>query len=241
MSRISGLIATLLLTAATAAAEPYWIEWTGDTFPETEGWTRFSSDPPAERWLEDGKLFIDSRADWFITEEYWYPRPGMMTLEEGETFVYRWRVKVDEVIVELDPGAGLRTDDQREVVFALGEDRIISFYEPDKYASFAPGEWHEFLFESSDMQTYSLYMDSELAWEGTFFDSLFSGAGVSWGDTWSHRSLSEWDHVEFGILPEPVPALSVLLLCLLWLPRRSAAPDVRSAHRRPLTVRRTPS
>ena len=215
------IVLLFAVTSVVAPAETYWVEWTGDAFPETEGWTRFTSDPPAERWLEDGSLFIDSRADWFISEEYWYPRPGMMTLEEGETFVYRWRVKVDEVIVEIDPGVGLMSDDDFTVIFLLATDHVISFYEPEKYASFAPGEYHEFLFESSDMQTYSLYIDSELAFEGAFFDSLFSGAGVSWGDITTHRSLSEWDHVEFGIVPEPASGLGLLMLCVLSLPKRS--------------------
>ena len=223
MSRISGLIATLLLTAATAAAEPYWIEWTGDTFPETEGWTRFSSDPPAERWLEDGKLFIDSRADWFITEEYWYPRPGMMTLEEGETFVMSWRVKVDEIIGTIDPGVGIRTDDQYAIAFALGVDHIYSTYEWPKGAPFAPGEWHEFLFESPDMQTYNLYIDSQLAFQGLFSETYFEDPGMGWGDTGSHRSLSQWHYVQFGIVPQPASGLGLLLAYLLWLPRRSAA------------------
>lgn len=217
------VVVMFAIAPSVASAETYWVEWTGDAYPETEGWTRYSSDPPAERWLEDGSLFIDSRADWFISEEYWYPGPGMMTLEEGETFVYRWRVKIDEVTVDIDPGVGLMSDEDFTVVFLLATDHVISFYEPEKYASFAVGEYHEFLFESFDMQTYSLYIDSGLAFEGTFFDSSFSGAGVSWGDITTHRSLSEWDYVEFGVVPEPGSGLGLLLLCILWLSKRSMA------------------
>ena len=211
------------LAATIAHAEPYWVEWTGDTFPETEGWTRYSSDPPAERWLDDGKLFIDSRADWFMSEHYWFPRPGMMTLADNETFVYRWCVRVDEVTVDEDPGVGLRSDDQYTVIFDLGVDHVESLYEPDKSASFTPGEYHDFCFVSSDMRTYSLHIDSELAFEGVFFATTFSGAGVDWGDITTHRSLSAWDHIEFGIVPEPTFTLYLLSLCPLLLTRRSVA------------------
>ena len=60
----------LLFTAAAlgtlvipAGAEPYWIAYEGNDFPENEGWERYVTGPPAVRWLEDGSLFVDSRAD----------------------------------------------------------------------------------------------------------------------------------------------------------------------------------
>lgn len=117
MIRVPTLITLMLLTVSAATAETWWVEWTGDTYPETEGWNRDSSDPPAERWLEDGTLVIDSMADWWIWENYWYPLDGMMTLEEGETFIYEWRCKVDEAIPTRDPGVAVRSDDQFSVIF----------------------------------------------------------------------------------------------------------------------------
>ena len=61
MKHVMILMFLLAAGATLAPAEPYWVEWSGDAFPETEGWIRGASDPPAERWLADGNLFIDSR------------------------------------------------------------------------------------------------------------------------------------------------------------------------------------
>jgi hypothetical protein len=222
MARVIIVTLVLTLTIRTARAEPYWVEWTGDAYPETEGWIRGSSDPPAERWLEDGKLFIDSRADWFIYEQYGQPRPGMMTTGPGETFIMHWRVKVDEIIGVVDPGIIVRSDDQHAVVFNFSASTIESFYEPGVGAPFEAGQFHEFTLESADMRAYSLSIDGEVALEGAFYKSIVPDPMVAWGDIASHRSLSEWDSVGFGIVPEPASALYLLAVCTLRLLRRSA-------------------
>jgi hypothetical protein len=207
---------------AVASAETYWVEWTGDAYPETEGWIRYSSDPPAERWLEDGRLFIDSRADWFINEGYAWLCPGMMTPAAGETFVMHWRVKVDEIIGYSDPGVTVWSDDQHALVLSMGMDFIESDEELTT-APFTPHQWHEFTLESEDMLSYQLYIDGVLSLEGAFYESAFSAPGPGWGDISSHRSLAEWDYVAFGIVPEPSSGLFVLaVICAAVLLRRSA-------------------
>ncbi len=215
----------LLFAVAPGVAwgETYWVEWTGDAFPETEGWTRYSSDPPAERWLEDGSLFIDSRADWFITEGYGQSHPGMMTPGPGETFVMQWRVKVHEIIGYSDPGVGLSSDDEHALVLSMGMDFIESAEEGTS-APFTADEWHEFTLESSDMMSYQLSIDGALAFDGDFFESPSLSPGVAWGDISSHRSLAEWDHVAFGIVPEPSSRLTILaVICAAALLARPAA------------------
>lgn len=205
------VVLTFAMAQAVVSAEPYWVEWSGDAFPETEGWTRTSSNPPAERWLEDGSLFIDSRADWLLYEGYAQSRPGMMTPGPGETFVMQWRVRIDEVIVLTDPGILVRSDDQYAVVLVLGVDFIQSAEEGIS-ASFSPNEWHEFVLESADMRTYQLYIDGALGMEGSFYQSVFTTPEAGWGDITTHRSLSQWDEVGFGIVPEPSTARLVLVV-----------------------------
>lgn len=225
MYRVLDVMLAMLLGAVAARASPWWATWE-DGWPEEQGWTRWSSDPPAERWLEDGKLFIDSRAAWGISDIYGQLRPGEMTLGPDQTFVMHWRVMVDDVIPagHTDPGLQASSDDQWDVIFTLGMDNISSFYEPGKWAPFAPGMFHDFLFESTDMRTYSLSIDGTAAFEGTFFESLFYGPGVGWGDVTTDRSLSEWDFMECGIVPEPDALLCMLAgLCICGLLRRSAA------------------
>jgi hypothetical protein len=221
MNRVAIWIVVLMLSASAATASPYWIEWTGDAFPETEGWIRGSSDPPAQRWLEDGSLFIDSRADWYIYEGYgWATAPGMMTPGFDETFVMQWRIKVHEIIGYGAPGILIWSDDQHALVMVLGLDFIIDDV-ASTTASFTPHEWHEFTLSSSNMLDYSLSIDGTPAMEGTFWEDMVpTPPGPRWGDIGSHRSLAEWDYVGFGIVPEPSSGILMLLACFLALPLR---------------------
>jgi len=227
MVRVLSVTFVVLLTAVTARASPWWASWSGDSYPETGDWTHYASDPPAQRWLEDGKLFIDSRADWYISDSYSQVRPGEMTLGPGETLVVSWRIKVDEVIPigGDDPAVYIGSDDQYAVSLLLGTSRIYSFYETDKSAPFSPGVLHEFTFQSNDMRTYQLLIDGAPAFQGTFFESLFYFPSVGWGDMTSNRSLAEWDWVECGITPEPAGWLCVLVALCIW---RSVQRSVRA-------------
>ncbi len=225
MFRVLNVVLLTALAAATARASPWWVTWNGDAYPETEGWTHYASDPPAQRWLEDGKLFIDSRADWFISDIYSQLRPGEMTLGPNETLVISWRIKVDETIPTggEDPAVYIGSDDQYEVSLLLSTNSISSLYEPGKWAAFSPNEFHDFTFESADMRTYQLLIDGAVAFQGTFFESLFYCPAVGWGDMTSNRSLAEWDWFESGIVPEPGAWLCMFgALCVCRSLTRSA-------------------
>jgi hypothetical protein len=225
MYRVLNIMLAMLLGAATARGSPWWASWNGDAYPETEGWTGWSSDPAVQRWLEDGSLFIDSRAAWGMYEEYGQPRPGEMTLAPSETFVMHWQVRVDEVIdaAHTDPGVWAESDDPWEVAFVLGMDGIHSLYEPGNWAPFTAGLFHDFLLESSDMRSYTLSIDGVRSLERLFFESLFQGHGVGFGDVSSNRSLAEWDYVECGIVPEPSAVLCILATALFCRPQKRTA------------------
>lgn len=210
------LVALLVAMVPNAArAEPYWIAYEGNGFPENEGWLHYASSPPAQRWLENGSLFIDSRADPGITDIYgMYPAAGLNP-EPGETFVMTWRLNVHEAAAWEDPGVGLRSDSRHAVVFIFAEDYLLSLYEPGVYVQFKPGAFHEFELRSADMRGYELYVDGAFAVEGVFFESLFAPV-VWWGDiVRGGSSLAAWDYFRFGVVPEPSGWLMALvgLLC----------------------------
>ncbi len=208
----------LFMTVGTARGELWWTRYDAQTglYPEETDWTRYASDPPAQRWFQDGKLFIDSRAAHGITDEYGQSRAGQMTLSPGQLFTFRFRIKVDYVDLFSDPGIDVESDDQHEVLFTLGETAIYSTYEPGKWAPFEPHAFHEFTVESSDFRSYRLYVDDHLGFEGTFFESLFNGAALFWGDMTSSSSLAEWDYVEAGVTPEPHALLAALAAVVVW-------------------------
>ena len=213
MMRLISLAASVLLATAPVWAEPYWISYEGNDFPENEGWAHIWSYPLAERWIEDDAFVIDSRASGATNDWYeWYPE--WVNPEPGELFIAQWRLKVDELTIGWrDPCVAVFGDDSWGVAFDFNEDTIESVYEDDVSAQFEPHVFHDYELRTADMRTYRLYIDDALAIQGEFWDSL-SSSRVLWGDTVSGgASLSRWDHFRFGVVPEPAtgPAFALAL------------------------------
>lgn len=103
MQRI--LISLLTLASSyVAVGDEYWIAYEGNGFPENEGWIRDASDPAAERWLQGGSLFIDSRADILMFENYYKTSfGGGLDPGPGEMFIMRWGLTVHEAAPWDDP------------------------------------------------------------------------------------------------------------------------------------------
>ncbi len=211
---------TLLASTIAARASPFWVTWEAG-WPTEQGWLEGWS-IPAQKWLDDGLLYIDSRTAGGYDGYYQLPQTLMPGAQE--TFTLRWRVRIYESTPTSDPGVGVWADDQYAVAFSMDTHSIRSNYEPGHWALFAPNEFHEFVLESSDMRAYDLYIDGALALQGTFFESLFPGPSVAWGDLSSGMSLAAWDTVQYGIIPEP-SALMCLLTALSYagLLKRSAS------------------
>jgi hypothetical protein len=79
---------------------------------------------------------------------------------------------------------------------------------------YEPLVFHEFELRSDDMREYQLYVDGAPAFEGQF--SMASTASwVAFGDMVVGGSgLVSWDHVRFGVVPEPSACVIVLGLFL---------------------------
>jgi hypothetical protein len=219
MYRVLNVMLAMLLGAATARASPFWVTWE-EGWPDQQGWLEGWS-IPAQKWLDDGLLFIDSRAAGGY--DGYYQNPATLMPGPGEKFTLCWCIRVDESTPYTDPGVIARADDHYSVAFGMDTQSVHSNYEPGNWAPFAPGVFHDFVLESMDMRTYDLYIDGALALQGSFFESLFPGPEVAWGDLSSAMSLAAWDSVEYGIVPEPSGLLCLLVvLCYGRSSRRLA-------------------
>lgn len=211
------LAALLGAVAGAAQGEPYWIAYEGNDYPEREGWWRIWYDIPAERRLEDGCLVMDTLGDPFIGEYYQWPPVGNLDPHPGEVFVMRWRIRIDEVSgSRFDAGIQIRADDGWAAGFRHSEDMIRAVWVFGVEAHFQPWVFHDFEFRSGDMRNYELYIDDQLVLEGRFVE-LSECSRMSWGQsTSSAGSLTRWDYVRFGVVPEPSTWLIVLvaLLCV---------------------------
>ena len=205
------LVTTLCAFTASATAEPYWYAYEGNDFPENEGWERHTSGPPVQRWLEDGSFFIDSRGILASVDNYTIYFDEGLDPEPDEMFIMSWKLNVHEAVPNReDPGVYVKSDDLWSLVFLFDEDTRESFYEPNVYVELEPHVYHEFELRSTDMRSYELYVDGELAIEGVFFQGFFSPC-VGFGDITSSGSLAAWDYFRFGVVPEPATAPAFMI------------------------------
>jgi hypothetical protein len=214
------------LLAGAARGELYWIAYEGDVFPEEEGWRRETVGTPPERSLVDGSLVIDSRPHWDTTDTYaMLPEHGLDPADD-EAFVGEWRLRVEDSHLWA-AAVQISSDDGHSVIFLIGKDSLLSYYEPDVLVALEAGVFHEFTLSSADMRTYALEIDGELAAEGSFFDSLFPGSVAGFGDLVPGGGcLAWWDYFRFGAVPEP-SAFVILIAALGVLTRGRRCCSVR--------------
>ncbi len=219
MIRKIGMAALTAALGASSLADQYWISWDGTDWPENQGWTRIWGNwdglyqgEGAHRTLEDGVLTYDSLFDDGVYDFSRVYRPGQMDPAPGELFVMEWRLKVLQVDGYADPDVGVSSNDAWRLGLEFGYDRIYSIFEGYLEIPFAAGAWHSYAVVSSDMRTYDLYIDGELAREGNFVH-LVSPGRIGWGDAiQGAASLHSWDYFRFGVVPEPVPLVMVLVV-----------------------------
>lgn len=218
MSKFVIVVACWATCGALLAAEPYWIAWEGDDFPESQGWTRMWGNwqgpyqgPGAHRTLEAGVLTYDSLYDPGVVDYSYIERPGGIDPPPGHLFVMEWKLKVDQVVGFADPTVGLFTDGAWALGFAFTPDTIYSTFENYLTIPIVAGAWHEYRVVSADMRAYDLFVDSLHARHGTF-KPAFSASMIAWGDgAQGAASFHKWDYFRVGVIPEPVSATSVLL------------------------------
>ncbi|MBN2448644.1 MAG: hypothetical protein JXO22_18100 [Phycisphaerae bacterium] len=219
MTRFVFLTVVGVALAAAANGEPYWIAYEGNDYPENEGWWHIWGDEPTNRSLEDGCLVLDAQGDISVVDYYVRNMYGTLDPDLGEIFMMSWRLLVEDVSAYDDPSVTVVANDGWAVGFDFAEDYFRSSFEYGKTASFQPGVFHEHRFESRDMREYDLYVDGQHALSGYFWDA-WGESRVSWGDgTEGVASVSRWDYVSFGVVPEP-HTLSLLSWPLLLITMR---------------------
>jgi hypothetical protein len=221
MSRVAfGAVLLALVAVAPAVAEPYWITWEGDDFPDNQGWTRVwgkgqYQGPGAYRTLENGILTYDSLYDPGVYDFSRMERPGQMDPGLGELFVLEWRLRVEQVDGRADPDVGVCSDHAWAVGFEFAEDRIYSVFEHYLTIPIVPYVWHEYRLLSSDMRHYELFVDGAVVHAGVFVHK-FVTSSIGFGDAiQGAASRHQWDYLRFGTVPEPGAAvlMSTLMVC----------------------------
>lgn len=220
MRRLFTLGVLFCALPGAARAEPYWVAWEGNDYPETDGWERFhygDDGLPAARTLSEGAMTLNGLASIEIIDSYQISRllnPGL-----GEQFVMQWRVRVEEIIGNpaflYDPGLNIFSDDDWALTFHLGTDRIRSVHE-NVLIPFEAGAFHAFEVRSFDMRDYVLSIDGTVAHSGTWWEPTFRQSSISWGDfLFGAASQSSWDYFRFGVVPEPAASVLLGSACLL--------------------------
>ncbi len=222
MRMLMFVVAGLGALVAQGGADQYWITYEANDLPENEGWDRRwgNDDGPfhgdgAYRTLENGILTMDSLYDLRVYDyacRYLY---GEFDPGPGELFMAEWRLKVDETIGDgYDAKVGISSDDAWQLGIGCFPDHIISKFEDGVEIPITPGVFHEYRVLSWDMQTYDLYIDGDLAHQGTFWQGALPSK-FGWGDCVSGAAnLSHWDYVRFGVVPEPASVLMLITLCV---------------------------
>ena len=214
MIRISCFLTSCLLFVSAAGADPYWIAYEGNGFPENEGWSRITNGPLAERRIEDGALVVDTTEDRHTCD--WYEMyPDITAPEAEEEFILQWRLKIEE-FTGGGSGAtvGVFSDERWGVTFTMSHDTIISSYDPGVSAPFEPDIYHEYELRSPDMRTYELFIDGMLTFEGSFWQSVWTNK-VVWGEgNTASACLSSWDYFRLGVIPEPNTGIALFVLSL---------------------------
>jgi hypothetical protein len=220
------VVGALGVLVAQAGADEYWITYEANDLPENEGWNRswgnnegpFHGDG-AYRTVEDGILTMDSLYSQRVYDYAYLRRLGELDSDPGELFVIEWRLKVDEVTSywgAYDPSVGCGTDGALQLALGFHEDWIESVFEDDVYIPIDPYVFHEYRVLSWDMYDYTLYIDGETAYEGSFWQGAMESY-MAWGDDVSGAaSLTHWDYLRFGVIPEPgsLTALAILCVCV---------------------------
>ena len=224
--RVVGIPVLACILAATATAEPYWIAYEGNDFPENEGWDRHWGNREgvhqggAIRTIDDGVLTLDTLYDEGAYDFAKLVLPGQFTPGPRETFVVEWRVLVDETLGDhYDADVSIGSDDGWLLGFGIFTDHLVNIWDDDVSIPITPGVFHDYRILSTDMRAYALFIDDELAREGSFTQRI-SGSYIGWGNVVSGASSrSQWDCVRFGIVAEPC-SISIFLVLSAFFTRR---------------------
>jgi hypothetical protein len=230
--RALAMLVALALTA-NARADLFWIEYDASCgqFPEEVGWDRLVMSGGDQRSLDGGVLTLDSSAGLGVIDCYGISHP--VDLGVGESFLVEWRLRVDEVVgaahPPFKPAITVGFDGYGGVTFAYAEGSLYSVLE-STWIDFDPNVFHDYSLTTSDLLNYTLSIDGSVAHTGRLETPCYVNA-VGWGDkATGATSVSEWEYVRFGVIPEPSGALLIISACLAGIILRARTAGTRCAH-----------
>jgi hypothetical protein len=84
----------------------------------------------------------------------------------------------------------------------------------------SPGVFHDYWLISNDLASYALFIDGQLAHSG-HFEGFETSSALVWGDRGEGAtSMTSWDYVRFGVVPEPAAGFVLALAGLVLLRSR---------------------
>jgi hypothetical protein len=203
-------MSVVLLATQVADATPFWVTYEADDaggYPENQGWQRVYGNEHgpyaggADRSLANGLFTIDSLSDDQIYD--FYQRDLNSDPGPGEMFVAEWRTLIDprSTLYDVDVAfARVGAPGYAGLELSPGSVRVMPGYH---VLSIAPGVFHSYRFESTDMTSFSLWIDGVRRFDGQFEDITVLQAFVFFGDGMQGaQSLSQWDFFRYGVVPE---------------------------------------
>ena len=167
MPRTTVAFVVLVLAVSPASAQRWSITYEPNAgFPEESGWQRAVNGGGAQRYVEGGSLILDGLASADIVDLYRQYMPSHPA--PGEVFRMEWRLRVDELHGFCDPTVDICFGQRGDALFIYQADWIYSVSEGSWIANFTAGVFHDYVFTSSDLSTYALYIDGVLAHTGRF-------------------------------------------------------------------------
>jgi hypothetical protein len=233
MSRRVALLALCL--AGSGAFGEYYQGYEGNVLPElVPGWKRYHDDENggqggALRYIEtdpngNSYLVIDSRHDQMVYDYAVCAR--QMDPQPGEIWFAEWRMAIRTHFGYINESADFISDDLNWLQLSYTGGSIVSVGENFWSYPISPVDFHTYRIQSSDMQSYTLWIDGEHVHDGSFQSGIVSPAGASFGDPiqgGNAGTVAAWDYFRFGAysVPEPCAIFLALLLCVLARPRIS--------------------
>lgn len=222
--------ANFVFSTAAARADQFWIAYEANqnhTPPELQGWQHhwdYGEPPtPPVRSVLNGIFTLDTLGLWHV-EDFNY-RNAAVSLDAGEQFVAEYRVRVTGDIhdtwVFVSQGSSWGSD----IGMTIGPAQIAVGATTIEITS---GVFHQYRWTSNDMIQFDLYIDGVLRHSRSRTDELGPSVNMLFGD-WTFgtapgapTSRSEWDYVRFGVVPEPVTALSLIVAFAALIRRRNS-------------------
>ena len=136
----------------------------------------------------------------------------------GELFVAEWRLLVEAGSTGYDAGVAIaRSFLPGFVSFGFGPDQAWNGLD-NLFFDIEPGIYHTYRFESEDMVGFDFLIDGQLVQQGTFLSPSSNQSHINFGDkTDGWASLSRWDYLCFGVVPEPSGSLMAIAILGLTL------------------------